>query len=49
MNDDGHIIVEYAILLVLVVAGTVATLVALGPRVLDLYRYQRALLMLPVP
>jgi Flp pilus assembly pilin Flp len=48
-DDHGQVVVEYTILLALVAAGAVAALVALGPRLLDVYRYQQALLTLPVP
>lgn len=48
-DDQGHVLVESTILLALVAAGAVAALVALGPRLLEVYRYQQTLLTLPVP
>jgi Flp pilus assembly pilin Flp len=45
----GAATVEYVIVLVLVSAGAALALVGLGALLLELFRFQQALLLLPFP
>lgn len=50
MQDDrGAVFAEYVTLLVLVSLGCAAATVALGVPLVNLFIFQRALLLLPIP
>jgi Flp pilus assembly pilin Flp len=48
-NEQGAVLVEYVVALACVSMVAVGAVVALGPMLLDLYQYQRGLLLLPFP
>ena len=48
-DDRGEVFAEYVTLLVLVSIGCVAATVALGVPFTNLFIFQRAILLLPVP
>jgi hypothetical protein len=48
-DQRGAVTVEYVIVLSLVSAGAATATIALGSVLLALFRYQQALLLLPIP
>ena len=48
-DSRGTVMVEYVIVLCLVAVGASVAIIALGTLLLELVRYQQALLVLPFP
>ena len=48
-DSHGTVTVEYVIVLCLVSVGASVAIIALGTLLLELFRYQHALLVLPFP
>ena len=48
-DERGVVTVEYVIVLALVSVGAAIALIALGTLLLELFLYQRSLLLLPLP
>jgi Flp pilus assembly pilin Flp len=48
-DSRGTVMVEYVIVLCLVAVGAAVAIIALGTLLLELFRYQQALLVLPFP
>jgi hypothetical protein len=49
LDDRGAILAEYVTLLVLVSLGCAAATIALGVPFVNLFIFQRAILLLPIP
>jgi Flp pilus assembly pilin Flp len=47
--DQGTVFVEYVVILTLVSIGLVLALVALGVPLLNLFLFQQAVVLLPIP
>jgi len=48
-DERGTVFAEYVTLLVFISVGCVAATIALGVPLTDLYLFQRAILLLPIP